>query len=421
MRTKKLAKLIAILPLTALMASPVSFAQGRGAVADTSIIQLHGYVQTDIQGGERDATLDVGKPNKNAEKLFGRMGIRRGYFTLSARHPKYRDWSAVGTVDINDRGVFPFQAYVNYLHQFDISDTELSLLEIGGKAGLDIPSFGLEERETSDQRLSPERAAYISNMYPDVVDLGVGMHFGIGFGGYTPTYLQHSFGLDIQALSGNGLGKMRKDVPDVLFDLRHSMSNIYLDILYGASYYWGYVPQGNELDKKVRRDYLSVFARFGFSTVLGYTRLSAEYISGNQPGKRQLSHVVGQKIGDKEYYDDKAIFSRGFQGAMGEVSHRFYFAPIGLLYKYYYYNKRDLITNDKELWQMYLDQFLASPEADGKEQVHGFGLQLFLLDDALRLTAYYEMPHSERVPNPKHPLYRDPSDDKLTLRLQYRF
>lgn len=410
---------IAIIAILALAIPHYSLAQEDKD--STSILRLHGLVQTDIQMGQEESILGVGKPNQAKESTFYRAGLRRGLFSVEAVHPTLKGWSAVGTIDITERGVLPFQAHLKYRRSFFLDDEDEIPIEVEGRTGLDIVNFGLEASEPLSARLSPEASPYLSNIFPDMVDLGIGGVCRIRFGGYTPEYLRHTIGIGAYALSGNGLGEMRKNRPDILLNLRHQMSNIYLDILYGGSYYVGSVPQSSDQGRDVRRNYLSLFARIGFSTELGYTRLSGEYVFGNHPGKRKSPTVVGKNIEDESYYDGQRIFSREFRGVMGELSHRLYTIPIALLYKFTHYDKRHLISGDKELWQLYLDQLVASPEADGRESIHGIGAQLFLFKDNLRLTAFYEIKESRRVPNPQHKLYKDPQDNTLTLRIQYSF
>lgn len=386
-----------------------------------SPIKLSGYVQGEYQVGEKESTLSVGAPNKYSDRYFSRMGIRRGRIKLEYTLPRYKNWSFVSQVNMTNKEISPYQIYVNY-QRTKSSQNKLRTTTFGLRGGLDTFHFGLEPQEGSKNRLSPEYAPFYPTIFPDIDDIMFGGHMNFAFGAEGKSRFWHDITLQTYFLSGNGRGMMRKSLPDVTVDFHHTMHTIYMDFLYGASYYYGYVLDNN-VDKKehVKRDYLSLYARFGFNTILGYTRLSGEFLSGNQPGTVYEASIVGHKVTDKTYYNDYPILNRGFWGVMAEASHRIEPIPVGLLYKFYYYNKRDLITKDKVLWQRYLDSMLASTACDGITYAQGFGLNVFLLHNALQLTAYYEMITSERTPDKLSDAYYDPSDNRFTLRAQFNF
>ena len=48
------------------------------AVKKLQKFKVSGYVQTQYQYGEKDASMKVGSANENPEESFGRLGVRRG-------------------------------------------------------------------------------------------------------------------------------------------------------------------------------------------------------------------------------------------------------------------------------------------------------------------------------------------------------
>lgn len=385
-----------------------------------SSVKFSGYIQGDYEMGQKEAKLYVGNPNSNEQSYFGRFGIRRGRLKLDYGLKSNPDWSIVGQITMTEKSINPFQLYFNYCHTYSFEDSKLTSLQVGARGGLDSYHFGLEPQEGSKARLAPEYTPYYDVMFPGVDDFMAGGHVTCFFD--KASSYKHALGLQMYLLSGNGRNSMRKSIPDLSLDLRHTFHAGIFDAFYGASYYLGYVPQTNLGDKdRVKRNYLSLYARVGMPSCLGQTRLTGEYMSGNQPGKLHLATVTGPSISNKEYNDGKEIFSRGFWGMSLQLDHRFSFAPIGILYKYYYYDKRDILSGDELLWNKYLQYGYASKEADGTEQAHGIGINVFLVNDRLRMTAYYEAITSKRAPNKSFSFYDDPDNDRFTFRVQYNF
>lgn len=387
---------------------------------EKSGIKISGYVQGDYEIGQKEANLYVGDQNTQKQSTFGRAGIRRGRLKMEYILPSNPDLRFVGQINMTEKGINPFQIYADFTHVFKYDDSKINSLALGLRGGLDSYHFGLEPQEGSKARLAPEYTPYYCVMFPGIDDFMAGGHLNMKLGEGTNT--MQKIGLQLYLLSGNGRAAMRKSIPDATFDLRHTISTGSFEAFYGLSYYLGYVPQTDKGDNdRIKRNYLSLYTRLGMTSKAGKTRLSAEYISGNQPGKLYESTVTGPQYDSKHYNDGQEIFSRGFWGMSLQLDHRFNFAPIGLFYKYYYYNKRDLLSGNKSLWAKYLDFDYASSVADGTESTNGFGLNVFLFDDHLRLTGFYECINSKRAPSEAYTFYKDPEDNRFIFRIQYNF
>ncbi|MDR2146127.1 MAG: hypothetical protein LBE91_06695, partial [Tannerella sp.] len=78
------------------------------AQTDSAKIKLTGYVQTQFQWGEEDASLKVGAVNEDKTQSFNRIGIRRGRMKLTYEEKLA---SVVFQVDVTEKGVGLKDAY----------------------------------------------------------------------------------------------------------------------------------------------------------------------------------------------------------------------------------------------------------------------------------------------------------------------
>ena len=130
------------------------------AIKKLQKLKISGYLQTQFQYGERDASLKVGAANNNNES-FNRIGIRRGRIKFA-----YEEGNASGVfqLDITEKGVSFKDAYLN------IKDPWFRTNQL--RFGIFDRPFGSEISYSSSKRESTERSTIFQTLFPDERDLG---------------------------------------------------------------------------------------------------------------------------------------------------------------------------------------------------------------------------------------------------------
>ena len=124
-------------------------------------LKVSGYVQSQFQWGQENASLKVGSANENPEKSFNRIGIRRGRIKFT-----YEEGitSAVFQLDLTEKGIGFKDAY------FNIKDPWIKTNSL--KIGIFDRPFGNEISYSSSQRETPERSTIFQTFFPEERDLG---------------------------------------------------------------------------------------------------------------------------------------------------------------------------------------------------------------------------------------------------------
>ncbi len=317
------------------------------ARAQEKEFSMSGYIQVQNQWGGADAGLKVGAPN-DTDEAFNRLGIRRGRVKLTYKTGLS---SAVFQLDVTDKGVGMKDAYLN------IRDPWIGTMSL--QAGIFNRPFGYETGYSAAERESPERSAVSEALFANEQDLGAMLVL------QAPSTSPWSLlKLEAGLFSGGGIAQEKDNKRDFIGHLSLSKNWNRAGFGAGISYYNGEALVISE-NAYSAREYLGFDARFTFDSGLGLTKLTSEYLSGEQPG-----------LGDFD-----GGYAMGVQYLGG--------TPLALVAKY--------------------DWF--APEAADRREAVGLGA-LINLNPGIRLTAYYEIVQNEGV---------DLDDDLFTLRLQYKF
>jgi phosphate-selective porin len=373
-------------------------------------LKISGYVQSQFQWGEKDATLKVGTANENSNESFSRLGIRRGRLKFIYEE---RIASGVFQLDITEKGVGIKDAYLN------IKDPWYNTCII--KAGIFDRPFGDEISYSSSRRESPERSTIFQTLFPEERDLGVQLLLQPA-----KTSPLNFLKLEAGLFAGNGIKQetdSRKDFIGHLSADKSIGSN--LKISGGVSYYHGSVYQGteniftmngtayhlnNDAGNKggfARREYFGIDAQFNMISTWGMSQLRAEYLFGEQPG-----NSLNSKSPNASVLPSSDTYIRPFRGGYILFVQDFGQLPVSAVLKYDWYNpntqvkRSDIGLNNTGI-------------ADIAVNTLGFGL-LWRADNHIRLQAYYEINKNETSESFTSPV-SDLKDNVFTLRLQYKF
>ncbi|MDR2936790.1 MAG: hypothetical protein LBU80_05550 [Rikenellaceae bacterium] len=373
-------------------------------------LKVSGYIQTQFQYGEKDASLKVGSANEQPEQSFSRIGIRRGRIKFAYEEGIV---SGVFQLDITEKGVGIKDAYLN------IKDPWVRSVAL--KAGVFDRPFGYEISYSSSLRESPERSMIFQTLFPDERDLG-GM-FTFQAAKTSPwNFLKLEAGL----FAGNGIKQeidSRKDFIGHLSANKVVGNNI--NFGFGVSYYNGGVYQGTEnvyamrdnafvLDddisnegKFARREYFGLDGRFSIVTPAGMTQLRGEYLFGTQPGGASSGKSPNASV-----LPATDTYIRNFNGGYFMLVQDFGTWPVSAVVKYDRYDPNTKVAKD-EIGQK------GTGKGDITYDTLGFGL-LWRANNNIRLQAYYEMADNEKSENLSE-YATDLHDNVFTLRLQYKF
>lgn len=371
--------------------------------------KLSGYIQTQFQWGEEEASLKVGAANENGQEPFSRFGIRRGRLKFTYSHPIA---SAVFQLDITEKGVGVKDAYLN------ISEPWLGIFSI--RTGIFDRPFGFEISHSSSSRESPERSTIFQTLFPEERDLGA-MLVIKGPSGSPWNIVELRGGL----FAGNGIKQDNDSRNDFIGQLVLNKSYEAFSFGAGISYYHGSVYQGtdkvytmqnggfesdiNEANARryAKRQYFGFDARISVKSVLGTTTLRGEYIFGTQPGTDKSSkspNSAALPAGD--------TYIRPFGGGYAVLAHDIARTPLSVLVKYDWYDPNTQVagigigSNNTGI-------------ADVKRSALGFGAAWHIMKN-LKLTAYYDLVRNETSANLQG-MGSDLKDNMFTLRLQYKF
>lgn len=373
-------------------------------------LKVSGYIQTQFQYGEKDASLKVGAPKAGGDEDYNRFGIRRG--RLKFEYEK-KLISGVFQIDLTEKGIGLKDAYLA------VKAPQLGSSSF--KAGVFNRPFGYEVSYSSSKRESPERATVITTLFPEERDLGA--MISLQASKDSPWNIMK---LEAAVIGGNGV-KMdmdnRKD-----FIGRLSAGKVFGDrfaVGAGTSYYWGGVYQGTEnvyrmkgktfeaeiIDSNkgafAKREYFGFDGQFSAITPFGISQLSAEFITGTQPGDKNSS-----KSPNYAALPTSDTYVRSFSGGYVAYVQDLGALPLSLVVKYDYYDPNTKVSRD-EIGSN------GTGKADIANSAFGAGL-LWRMNGNMRLTAYYDWVWNEQTAN-LTTYGGDLKDDVFTLRLQYKF
>jgi phosphate-selective porin len=356
-------------------------------------LKVSGYIQSQFQWGEKDATLKVGAPNENPEEAFNRVGIRRGRIKFVYEKSLA---SGVFQLDVTEKGTGIKDAYLQ------IKDPWVNTLAL--KAGVFDRPFGNEISYSSSRRESPERSTVFQTLFPDERDLGVMLVLQPA-----KTSPWNFLKLEAGLFAGNGIKQetdSRRDFIGHLSAAKSIGSN--LQIGGGVSYYNGsvYPGAGNVF---YQREYIGLDARFSLLSAAGMSQVRAEYLSGKQPGSASSSKSPNASTLPATGTD---MYIRHFQGGYVIYIQDFGITPLSSVLKYDWYNPNTRVKGNSI-------GLNGTGTGDIASQTFGFGL-LWRASNSVRMMAYYEINRNERTENIDR--YRnDRQDNVFTLRLQYKF
>jgi len=379
-------------------------------VAKLKKLKISGYIQTQYQYGEKDASLGVGKANNQPEESFDRFGIRRGRIKFT-----YEEALASGVVqlDITEKGLGVKDAYLN------VKDPWLNTLQL--RAGIFDRPFGNEISYSSSRRESPERSTVFQTLFPGERDLGAMLILQPA-----KTSQWNFLKLEAGFFAGNGIEQESDNRKDFIGHLS-ATKNIGDNVSWGAgiSYYNGSVYQGSEniysMDGSVfivnnaltnkgkfaKREYVGFDVQFSTMSIAGLTQLRAEYLFGQQPGaaKSSKSPTTSQLPTVDTYIRD---FDGGYILLVQDLGD----LPFSAVLKYDWYDPNTQVSGNQVGEN-------GTSEADLSLSTFGIGA-LWKVSNNLRLQAYYEIKKNETTTQIAN-RNEDLKDNVFTLRLQYKF
>lgn len=380
------------------------------AIKKLQKLKISGYLQTQFQYGERDASLKVGAANNNNESI-NRIGIRRGRIKFA-----YEEGNASGVfqLDITEKGVSFKDAYLN------IKDPWFRTNQL--RFGIFDRPFGSEISYSSSKRESTERSTIFQTLFPDERDLG-----GMIILQASKTSPWNFLKLEAGLFSGNGIKQETDNRKDFIGHLSANKDIGQIgNFGIGVSYYNGGVYQGTEniysfkdkafvlnndasnKGKFAKREYLGFDGQLNLLSPLGTTEFRGEYLLGTQPGSN-----AGSKSPNASSLPNTDTYIRNFSGGYIMLVQDFGTLPLSGVLKYDWYDPNTKISKN-EIGQN------GTGKGDIAYNTLGFGL-LWRASNNIRLQAYYELVSNEISDNTIDSYKENIKDNVFTLRLQYKF
>ena len=404
----------ALLSLIFLLLSAAAFSQEGKTQIDKEVnsvsnkLKISGYVQTQYQYGEKNASLKLGGNNENKEEAFNRIGIRRGRLKFV-----YDEGIASGVfqIDLTEKGLFLKDAYLN------VKDPWLKSNAL--RVGVFDRPFGSEISYSSSRRESPERSTIFQTLFPNERDMGAMLHLQAD-----KKSVWNFLTLQAGLFSGNAINKDVDNRKDFIGHLWGRKKWKLIEFGAGVSYYNGAVYQatGNVCSMKgksfvvddrarnkgdfAKREYFGTDLQFAINTSLGATSLRAEYLFGQQPGTAESS-----KSPDSPSLPSGDTYLRDFSGAYAMLVQDIGTLPFAAVLKYDIYDPNTKLRGNEVGEEN-------TTITDLMQHTLGFGV-LWHIIPTLRLTAYYDVNRYEKTAS--LPDANDLKRDVFTLRLQYKF
>ncbi|MDL2221102.1 OprO/OprP family phosphate-selective porin [Parabacteroides sp. OttesenSCG-928-N08] len=373
-------------------------------------LTLSGYIQGQYQYGQEAASLKVGSKNEKSDEAFNRVGIRLGRLKVI-----YNEGIASGVfqIDMTEKGINLKDAYLN------IYDPWLKTNAL--RVGLMEQPFGYEISYSSATRESAERATVIQTLFPAMCDLGAMVILRPA-----TTSPLHFLQLQAALVAGNGNKRETDSKRDFIAHLiADKQFGGNFSLAGGLSYYRGSVYQGtqsvyrmegnsfvltndpNQIGEYAKREYMGADLRVGFRSLLGNTKITGEYLFGQQPGIKGNS-----KSPNSASLPTEDTYIRPFRGGYVMCAQSLGSLPLSVVVKYDWYDPNTKVSGD-EIGVNH------TGAADLTVSTWGTGL-FWDMKKYLRLLAYYEFVSNEK--SEKLTGYAgNVKDNVFTLRLQYKF
>lgn len=373
-------------------------------------VKISGYLQTQLEYGQKEATLKVGTANADKTRSFNRLGVRRGRIKL-----RYKQGigTAVFQADLTEKGVGLKDAYIG------VQEPWLDVLSL--KMGVFNRPFGYEIEYSSSYRESPERARIFQTLFPEERDLGV----MLSLKGPPSSFLQF-VKLDAGLFAGNGIKKETDNRKDFIGHLSaYPCGEGQWECAVGFSYYRGSVYQGSpvvytmgkegflreeasaHMGDFAKREYFGMDLQLYFFGQAGMAKITAEYLFGRQPGTQSNSYSPNASV-----LPAHETYLRNFKGGYLQLVYQWNAFPLGLVLKYDGYDPNTQVKG-QGLGQGY------TAAGDVAYQTYGGGLY-WKMNAQVKLTAYYDYVTNE-TSSALDGFGADKKDNGLTLRLQYKF
>jgi len=373
-------------------------------------LKISGYIQTQFQYGEKDASPKVGSSNEDKTRSFSRIGIRRGRIKLAYTQGI---GSGVFQLDITEKGLGVKDAYLKL--------TEPWLNSISTTMGVFDRPFGYEISYSSSQRESPERSTVFQTLFPEERDLGAKITLQA-----PKTSPWSILTLDAGLFAGNGIKMETDNRKDFIGHLAVNQTiKDNLKIGGGISYYYGGVYQGSKnvyqndgsgfslnsdetnIGKFAKREYFGLDFQLAILSKIGLTKLTSEYLFGTQPGG-----INDSKSPNASILPTSDVYIRNFRGGYAMLVQDFGSLPVSAIVKYDWYNPNTKVKGN--------DIGMNNTNAgDIAFNTLGLGLQ-WNIDNNFRMTAYYEIVKNETSTH-LNGYESDRKDNVFTLRMQYKF
>lgn len=416
-----------LLPLFLFVLFPLSGLRGQTSGNDTlpaltqpgdsrwGKIRFSGYIQGEIEIGQKDATLFVGAPKAPTENTFTRFGIRRG--RLKAAYTNYiKGWegNAVIQIDVTEKGVAVKDVY--------FSLTEPWWKSVSLQIGIFNRPFGNEIAYSSRLRETPERSTVFRTLFPGERETGAMLTIT------DPGPRIINTKLETGIFGGNGVNRDTDNRKDWITHLSFGMNHP-VKWTFGSSFYLGgvyqptdslYIMKGNFFKRiKNRRGsyskrlYGGIDAGVEIKSCLGKTTLRGEFIAGQQPGTA-LSSKSPDTGELPENLPENDIYKRKFLGWNLYFVQQILNSAHSIVLRYDGYNPNREISGD-EIGRP--GSFTGA--ADLSRQNFGIGYILQFIPQA-RIMVYYDFAFNEKSPYvPGYTQHR--KENIFTLRLQYAF
>ncbi|MDR1738598.1 MAG: hypothetical protein LBR66_07290 [Candidatus Symbiothrix sp.] len=363
-------------------------------------IKWSGFVQTQYQYGEKDASLKIGAPNENRDEAFQRIGIRRGRIKLTCREQLL---TAVVQANVSENGFTLKDASIQ------VKEPWLDMFSL--KAGLMECIFGYEVNYSSALQEALESSTLTQMLFPDERDMGLMFAMQAPASSWWRR-LKVQFGW----FTGNGVKWETDSKRDFIGRMQwtENIGNFRYGL--GASVYHGNVFQATDSVFRMqnhrfvlndnprnrgqfaRREYFGMDAQIAFKTSLGWSQIRAEWISGQQPGSS------GSSKSGNELPPTKASYLRPFAGGYLAWIQNLGALPCAIVLRYDSYDPNKEMAGNE-----------VGATTDLRLQTFGLGAYWDILPH-LRVAALYEWKNRET-----NALYAALHDDVFTLRLQYSF
>lgn len=373
-------------------------------------LHISGYTQIYFQYGEKDATLRVGRPNENPDNSFNRLGLRRNRVKFTY---KKGIGSSIFQLDVTEKGATLKDAYIT------VSEPYWDIFSI--TAGLFNRPFGYETECSSSQRASLERSTIVQTLFPGERDLGAKLTVQA-----KKSSRWSVLKLDMGLFAGNSSNMETDNKKDFIghLTINPSSENV-IKWNAGISYYNGGIYQGSNhifrsvengfaidsaiynIGKYAKREYLGADIQININTAPGKTELTAEYITGQQPGGKNIS-----KSPDDSRPKTEDVYIRSMSGGYVKLVQELGFWNLSGIVKYDWYDPNTQVKG-KDTGSNY------TGIGDIATNVTGFGL-LWQINSNIQFTAYYELIRNETSVNLSG-YNTDRKDNVFTFRMQYKY